>query len=384
VAVGYNRPQSLLRLLQSLEKLRVPDGVEAPLLVSLDGGLPEVVAVAERFEWAHGPKTVRTFVPNLRLRKHILACGDLALENDAGVIVLEDDLVASADLYVYALAALKRYGETPGVGGISLYTHRFVEDSGMTFYALEDGYDAYFVQWPSSWGQLWSASQWRTFKDWYGRESEAGVHPHHGVPEGVCKWSEQSWKKYFLRFLIATDRWFVFPRTALTTNCGEPGTHHAEVLTNMAVPLSYGRDVWRFPDLKTGMHHDAWLEPTPDSLRRRYGVPLPDDLTVDFYGFKTDAELRGGHVLSLREQPRAAQRYPLVHLPLASNLELAGQGEGVFALGPRASVEGVLPARKRQVLRMLNGQMGARVAGKLFADRARLVLERRLRRMLKR
>lgn len=382
VAVGYNRPASLERLLTSLKRIEMPqDGapdqpsIVAPLIISLDGGLPEVVEVAERFEWPHGPKIIRTFRPNLKLRRHILACGDLALEYP-GAVVLEDDLYVSSDMYRYACSALEMYGEHPQVGGISLYSYRFAENRQYAFHPLQDGYDTFFLQMPSSWGQVWSRSQWSAFTDWYERESSAGVKPEHGVPRSICLWSEQSWKKYFARFLIETGRTFAYPRTGLTTNCGDPGEHCHEMDTDLMTPLSFGRKSWSFAPPETGMHHDTWFEPTADSLSARFGVELPSDVAIDFHGFKGPEEIRGSHILSVRDNERPISTYPLTLLPLAANLQLRGAGNH-FSLGPLASAGLVSRAKRRDLYRLLNGQVGIRLAGELFTDRLALRLRQR-------
>ena len=76
VAVAYNRIDALERLLNSVEAARYDDD-DITLIISIDhGGGNEIVRFAERFNWSHGNKIVRTFSENQGLKKHIIQCGE--------------------------------------------------------------------------------------------------------------------------------------------------------------------------------------------------------------------------------------------------------------------------------------------------------------------
>ena len=110
IVVGYNRPSSMSRLLQSICTAEyVGDTVD--LIVSIDKSdkEPDVVKVAKEVAWPNGKKTIRTFDKRQGLRKHILQCGDYTSVYDA-VIVLEDDLIVSESFYLYAKNAVAYYG----------------------------------------------------------------------------------------------------------------------------------------------------------------------------------------------------------------------------------------------------------------------------------
>ena len=74
VVVAFNRPNSLIKLLSSLEK----------------AFYTEVVKIANDFVWSYGDKIIIDHKKNLGLKKHILSCGDLTDKYDS-VIILEDD-----------------------------------------------------------------------------------------------------------------------------------------------------------------------------------------------------------------------------------------------------------------------------------------------------
>ena len=124
VVVAFNRARSLKRLLGSLnDAIYTVDDV--PLIISIDKGdsNQDVLAVAESFVWEHGEKKVVYQETNLKLRRHVLQCGDYALKY-GNVIVLEDDLYVSKYFYQYAESALMFTQDNNRIGGISLYKEK--------------------------------------------------------------------------------------------------------------------------------------------------------------------------------------------------------------------------------------------------------------------
>ena len=150
VVAAYNRPASLLRLLQGLSKAHYPDQ-PIPLHISIDQShASDVARTAEAFDWPHGPKVVEQHEAHLGLRAHLLHCGDLS-ERYGAITLLEDDLFISPEFYSFAVGALTAYRNEPRIAGISLYHYEVAESSQLPFRPLEDGNDLYFMQWPSSW-----------------------------------------------------------------------------------------------------------------------------------------------------------------------------------------------------------------------------------------
>ena len=89
LVVGYNRPDSIEQLLQSL--MRADYGKDqVDLVISLDKGQrqQDIVSVAEAFDWIHGEKVLRVFSERQGLRNHIIQCGDLTEKYDAVCCVL--------------------------------------------------------------------------------------------------------------------------------------------------------------------------------------------------------------------------------------------------------------------------------------------------------
>ncbi len=288
IVVAYNRVGSLLRLLDSLANAYYPEGVDVPLIISVDkSGSTAVEDIARNFEWAHGEKTVRTHEANLGLKKHVLECGDISKDYD-GVIILEDDLYVSPSFYMYTLEAFRAVRMEKKIGGISLYSHRLNVHAREPFEAIDDGYDNYYMQFASSWGQAFTADQWGGFKEWYEQHCEEDVAADN-VPPNVSSWSDKSWLKYYIKYLIDTDRYFLYPRVSFTTNFGDEGEHMGSEASDLQVPLAgirkYGQIDLHFSDLEgSGSVYDAYFE----NMRLSKDIEgiADGDVTVDMYGKK--------------------------------------------------------------------------------------------------
>lgn len=160
VVVSYNRPYSLKRLLKSLEAAIYPSA-DIPLIISIDRGANNmnVFAVAQSFNWGHGDKIVKYQNENLGLRRHIIKCASLSYDYES-VIILEDDIFVSVEFYNYTIQAMSFAKNLAYIGGISLYNHQFSLSALSSFSPLEDGYDNWYFQYASSWGQAWTKEQW--------------------------------------------------------------------------------------------------------------------------------------------------------------------------------------------------------------------------------
>ncbi|SDJ24587.1 hypothetical protein SAMN04487760_10471 [Lachnospiraceae bacterium G41] len=281
VVVAFNRAKSLQRLLNSLNNA-IYENDNIPLIISIDKGEnQDVLRVAEDFIWKYGEKKVVYQSENLKLRRHVLKCGDYSLEY-GNVIVLEDDLLVSKYFYLYSIAALNFSREEDRIGGVSLYNHRFNVEAFEPFEYYEDEYDNWYFQFASSWGEAWTKEQWVAFKKWY--DNNPQINDRIEVPEYVRGWSNSSWLKYFISYLVETDKYFIFPKKSLTTNFGEAGTHVKNNNTDYQVPLQNGSVLYRFSKLDQSQAiYDSFFENI--RIKNKF-VEYGFDVTVDLYGKK--------------------------------------------------------------------------------------------------
>lgn len=300
VIAAYNRGNTLTRLLSSLAKAYYPAPVK--LIISIDGGGSDSVKkIAEEFDWQHGQKEIIAHPENLGLRRHILSCGDLSSQYD-GIILLEDDLFVSPRFYQYTLAALQFYKECPEICGLSLYSYQYNETALFPFKPLNDGSDAYFMQLPCSWGQTWLKEHWAGFSSWYADNSAASFQDDSSLPANIAFWPDTSWKKYFLKYMVETNKFFVYPHLSHTTNFGDKGQHHQG--TNVfQVPLASGDsgDYCFKPFADCLVKYDVFCELLPDCLKSLSGGTLPAELSVDLYGSKRSENLTGEYVLTSKQ-----------------------------------------------------------------------------------
>ncbi len=300
VVVAYNRVKSIRRLLTSLEiaKYGEFDG-QIKLIISIDySGSDKVLKEVKQFKWTHGDLQIIEHKENLGLRKHILKCGDLVTLHDS-IILLEDDLFVAPSFYKYAVSALTYYEEDESVGGISLYSHLYNESAGLRFIPMEDDCDIYFLQITSSWGQAWSKSQWVDFRNWY--DEGQVVSKEDCLPNDVILWPDSSWKKFFIKYLVQKNKYFVYPKISFSTNFGDAGTHQTD--NNLyQVPLFMGKKNLSFKKINQSISvYDSFCELLP-SVYKKLNADLKNyDFESDLYGVKEINKINSDFILTSRK-----------------------------------------------------------------------------------
>lgn len=332
VIIAYNRPDALKRLLTSVENASYPEGDKVTLVISIDkSDSDSVVRVAEEFEYTHGDKKVIVRQQRLGLREHVLLCGDLTDEYGS-IIVLEDDLFVSPMFYDYACAALEFSKGDDRIGSVSLYNHLFNVHKREGFLAIDDGYDNYYLQIASSWGQAYTKEMWTGFRNWYEENKDAEL-AGPDIPANISGWSERSWLKYYIVYMIRTGRFSIYPRVSLTTNFGEMGTHSSKHDTDLQVPIMTSRikKVYSFssPDDSKAVY-DAFFEPAGSYAEGKVvfgGSEIADrgnkkPLITDLYGLKpVEAVTGGAYILSSKSLPyRVIKSYGRQMRPLEANM----------------------------------------------------------------
>jgi glycosyltransferase involved in cell wall biosynthesis len=309
IAVGYNRPEALQRLLNSLLKADYPGEVE--LIISVDGKtggredgktggrVEEVRKVAQEFMWPFGEKKLIFHEKNLGLRKHVLSCGDLSRDYD-GVIVLEDDLYVAPGFYGYALKAFEFYRGDPKIAGISLYSHAYNETAQFPFRPVPDDSDVFFLQYAPSLGQCWGRESWKAFRAWYNALDEGKIPVH--LPPNIVMWPETSWKKYFIAYIIQHDLYFVYPRYSMTTLFSDTGTNLRIRENIFQVPLWLEKKEFLFKQYGDSKGvYDVYCEILPDCLKQ-WNPSLKDhDFETDLYGMKSKDSAQHELFLSSRK-----------------------------------------------------------------------------------
>lgn len=329
VVAAFNRELSLRRLLSSLLAAHYIENVK--LIISIDGGgSSEVIQVAEQFEWPYGEKEILIHSENLGLRKHILSCGGLTKQYD-GIILLEDDLFVSPSFYHYAIHAAEYYRDCSHLSGIALYSQGYNESAFLPFYPLNDGSDVFFMQLPCSWGQMWLQSHWRDFEDWYETNSDLVLQDDGSLPYNIRRWPDISWKKFFVKYMIENDKYFVYPRYSYTTNFGDTGENHKGTKV-FQVPLVYGdRKIFDFVDYQNSeAKYDVFCEILPDVLSHLCSQLKGLEFVVDLYGAKEQHLFNKEYVLTSKPCDQYRATYGKHLLPIECNVICGISGKELF------------------------------------------------------
>lgn len=284
IAIGYNRPKSLHRLLKSLRDAEY-FGNSIPLIISIDNsGNSEVYKIANEFSWPHGKKNVVVNTgPKYGLRNHILKCGAYT-EFYENIAVFEDDIYVSPSYYSFAIKAITFYKDDENIAGISLYSHYWNFNCNNYFHHGDDPSDVYFMQIAQSWGQIWSRNKWNPFVEWYNKNKKNDFNDNN-IPENIRNWPENSWLKYHIKYLINTNKYFVYPKFSLSTNFSDEGEHNYKENNDYQVPLQVSiRDDYSFKSIySNSICYDAFFERI--GLEKWLGVEK-EDLCIDLYGMK--------------------------------------------------------------------------------------------------
>ncbi len=327
IAVGYNRPLEMKRLLDSLCQAQIGD-IEVDLIISLDKSdkQEDLKKICEEIQWDHGEKIIRPFSERQGLRNHILQCGDLTDRYDA-VIVLEDDLVVAKGFMQYVVAATDKYHSCTEIAGISLYTHRTNPGNGRFFEAQYNGFDAFMMQYAQSWGQCWTKEMWTGFRAWYKKQGET-LCADEKYPEYVAGWNKQSWLKYYIKYTVETRKFHIYPYFSLTTNSSAVGEHNNVVSSAYQVPLQYGivKD-YRLPDVDEAVKYDAFFERIfdKDPWGGQYGR-----VVYDLYGLRKNYG-NADTVVSVNKLPfKIYAEIGLLYRPIEQNILTPEVGRGIY------------------------------------------------------
>ncbi|WP_168406434.1 glycosyltransferase [Acinetobacter indicus] len=278
VVITYNRLNSLKRLIHSLLQADYDDQID--LIVSIDRSdiFDQMHDYASKILWKHGDIEIKVAEQRLGLKKHVMQCGEL-LNQYEHIIVLEDDLYVSSGFYQYTKEMISKYGDNENIAGISLYNYPRNQYANLPFTPQLDQYDIYFMKIASSWGQVWSRQKWAKFLEWY--NLNPSIDELH-IPKHIKQWGDKSWLKYHHAYCAAENKYFVYPRMALSTNFSEPGEHASLDSTYQTELLNDIKANYRVPDsIENAIRYDEFFE--NENIKKNINIP---DLTIDLYGKK--------------------------------------------------------------------------------------------------
>lgn len=325
IAIGYNRPESLKRLLTALNRADYQEN-KILLIISLDfSGISEIQEIADTFTWKHGPKVVKAYAQKQGLRKHVLKCGGYMEEYALDAIaVFEDDIFPSPAFFNFMDQAVRYYKDDMQIAGISLYTHIWNTNCNKSFYPLSGHADIFFLQLAQSWGQIWMRQQWLDFKTWYTQNSHSFSHADH-MPAYICHWPDTSWLKYHTRYCIEKNKYFVYPYEALSTNFADAGEHNHVHSTFLQAPLGMDRKKqYIFTALtQSTVIYDAFFENKQLTQNLNFSE---NELCIDLYGSKDNFDKKKYWLTTKEADYKIVKTYGLKLRPQELNVIMEIKG----------------------------------------------------------
>ena len=324
VVVGYNRINSLKRLLISLEAAQYPTS-DIPLIISIDcSENKELYSYVEQFVWTHGTKYVNIQKTRLGLIKHIYQCGDLTKLFKA-VVLLEDDLFVSPYFYDYVLETVEKYGDNTQIAEISLYKSETNGYVGLPFATLQDGNDVLLMQDVSTWGQCWTEQMWNGFIDWRDSHSDRDVEST-DMPGEIKKW-DRAWSKYYNAYVVNSCKYVLYPNISLTTNFSDAGEHGGTNNSAVQVSILQGKKKYILKELSELTKYDIY----GNNVRITEWLGMkPEEVCLDVYGIHSPSD-DFLYILSTKAYPyKVIRSFALNLRPIELNVKYNVKGKGLF------------------------------------------------------
>jgi hypothetical protein len=323
VVLAYNRPGSLKRLLSSLTRASYPPDHPVDLVFSIDrrekGIDPEVASIAEEYRWPYGKKRLVCHDKHMGLVANFYFSGNLSVEYGS-IILLEDDLLVSPMYYQFASQALQYYQGDDRIAGISLYSLWFNGYTQFPFIPLMDESDIFFLQVPYTQGQAFTGAQWQRFASWRslpGSQPKAGDHLH----EMFLNFDAEDWFPIRTKYLVETDRYYVFPRQSLSTGMGDVGTHFSKSSAFFQVPLQGSKDRFLFKIMDQSLSvYDSFFEILPGRLDRLVDWFKGINYATDLNGTKSRHNIQADFVLTSRPGKSPLNSFGKLMWPMEANI----------------------------------------------------------------
>lgn len=347
IAVGYNRPDSLKRLVSSLLSAEY-GSYSVDLIISIDKSTnqDDVVNSILGIEWVHGGIKIVKQTNRLGLRKHIISCGDYTERYDA-IIMFEDDIVVSPYFFNYVTATVSKYGNDSRIAGISLYKHETHPGVYRPFYPDNNGYDVFFMQFAQSWGQCWTKEMWRNFKVWYSHNENADLGRDDLLPSYISSWNAQSWLKYYMRYIVETNRYFVYPYVSLSTNASDEGEHNVNSNNDFQVGLLSGSIEYRLPSFNEAIKYDVYFE--RQEIEDCVFSDLNGTKLMDLYG-QRKAFLDADYLISTQSLPfRVVYSIQIKYRPHEVNCFIPEKGSDAFVYDLKKTGDKPIIKQQRQI-----------------------------------
>jgi len=168
---------------------------------------------------------------------------------------------------------------------------------------------------------------WSEFKKWY-KDNDGDIKPENDIPIVLTRWANSSWLKYYMKFIIKTNKYFVYPYVSLSSNTSEKGEHNVSSSNMYQVSILYGKHNYNFCTLDDGIKYDVFLE--NQGLAKYLDSNIVDsELCIDLYGIKSNNNNRR-YILTRRNLNYTKMRsYGLRMRPHDANIIYGASGDDI-------------------------------------------------------
>jgi hypothetical protein len=235
----FNREASLRMCLQSLLNLK-GQKLLGNIYLYQDGGVAPFQDIAREFSNSIGRKVELIQAShNLGIKNNIERVFIDSIYRERDVIVIEDDCYCSPSVLSYC-ASISKANIKNNIAQFSLYNFEYNELAHCeTFLPMATHIDNNFflLKQCSSWGFFMTMDQLQSFQN-------AGLFKKRNLsllPTEIASWPDQSWKKYFIAFILETNSWVIAPRASLCTTQGIAGKNTSKQLNYSVSQVIHGR-----------------------------------------------------------------------------------------------------------------------------------------------
>lgn len=319
---GYNRIDAILRTVSDT----ISSFKDAEYKITLFLDYSEYQGeIKKRIYELHGHALSIVCQPiNLGLKAHMYFIMKECLSYDY-LVLLEDDLLVSPAAGSFCLGILKtKILHEKNVACVSTYSWEVCESSLMKFTPLhyKNFYAAKVV---SSWGAIYSRKIVTEFMEERGKYSPS-------IPSNIKRWSDKSWKKEFLKFILHKGHYVVYPSFSTTTNPSISGEHHTSNLPALNSTLSLSYPDFHAIDFSKIPKYNAWLEIEDCHY---LGIGRQEKVISNFR-MHTDLLIPGNFVLGPAIFSGTSAKWDSVITPIEANVLLKKDGTaiGVYRVKP--------------------------------------------------
>lgn len=290
IILTYNRPESLKRLLDSLQSAIGEH--KADLQFSIEFGADsKTIELAESYNWVHGKKSIHKNSSKLGVDVHFLECISRAQEYDF-TLILEDDMYVVEGALEYLNHCKSLMTENPAIAGAGLHHYQTMQSTSLPFTPLKNGSSEYLLQKACSRGFFLSRANANSFYDWKIQDKSSPP-----VPDYIKRWGDAIWETKFTKYLIDQKKYICYPHLSYLTVFGEKGAHYGKLEQRYMAQADLPFQVHAIKNGSELIKYDAWYEIDPKFLQKHQQALSSFDFATDLYGTKNKEDISEEYVL---------------------------------------------------------------------------------------